>query len=139
MEIEEQQVKEFMMKSGQYCPFRPMIPDKDTRYLRVSLIQEELDELDLALSTHDLVEAADAIADLLYVVLGTAVACGIKIQPIWDEVHRSNMTKFIDGHKNADGKWVKGPSYTPANLGPIIAEQLLKDYELMEQQMPLLD
>lgn len=40
----------------------------------------------------------------------------LPIEEVFDEIHRSNMTKFIDGHRREDGKWIKGPSYTPANL-----------------------
>ena len=71
-----------------------------------------------------LVEAYDAVLDLMVVVIGTGVAMGTDLQPGWDEVHASNLTKFIDGHRRYDGKWVKGPSYRPANLRPIIEAQL---------------
>ena len=124
MKTEQDQVKEFMLKAGQECPEKPMIPGINVHVLRIDLIQEELNELDTALGNEDIIEVADAITDLLVVVLGTAVACGINIQPCWDEVHRSNMTKFIDGHRREDGKWIKGPSYSPANLEPIIKEQM---------------
>lgn len=67
--------------------------------------------------------AADATADLRVVVTGTDAAMGIDGEPIDQEVHRSNMSKFIDGHRRADGKWIKGPSYSPANLAPIIEGQ----------------
>lgn len=123
MRKEQALVKEFMMKAGQCCPGYPYIPDNKTRSLRVDLIEEELAELSHALHGNDIVGTADAIADLLVVVLGTAVACGIDIQPIWDEIYRSNMTKFIDGHMRVDGKWMKGLSYSPANLAPILEAQ----------------
>ena len=129
-----------MVKAGQDCPKLPTAPTHEVATLRIKLIQEELDELYNAIGLgrrfvaqdetehvpFDAVETADAITDLLVVVLGTAVACGIDIQPCWDEVHRSNMTKFIDGYRREDGKWVKGPSYSPANLKPIIKKQLRK-------------
>ena len=123
MRTEQQQVKEFMLKAEQECPDKPKMPCGYTQALRHDLIEEELQELAEAFEQDNLVEVADAITDLLVVVLGTAVACGIDIQPCWDEVHRSNMTKFIDGHKDAGGKWIKGPSYSPANLLPILTEQ----------------
>lgn len=138
MKIEQDQVREFMMKAGQECPEKPTTPSMKVAELRTKLIEEELLELRGAIGLGrrfiaqdeteripcDLVEVSDAITDLLVVVLGTAVACGINIQPCWDEVHRSNMTKFIDGHRREDGKWIKGPSYSPANLEPIIKEQM---------------
>ena len=54
----------------------PHLPDKETQELRLSLIEEELKELEKAFDDADLVEVADAIADLLYVTYGTAVSCG---------------------------------------------------------------
>lgn len=71
----------------------------------------------------DLVQLADGIADLEYVSTGTASACGIKMQPIFDEIHRSNMTKFIDGMVREDGKYEKGPSYSKADIESILHKQ----------------
>lgn len=121
----QDRVELFMRKAGQECPMTPVLPSILIQELRLKLITEEFRELDLAFWHKDLTEVADAIGDLLVVVLGTAVACGIKIEPIFQEIMDSNMTKFIDGHRREDGKWVKGPSYTPANLGPIIDAQKL--------------
>lgn len=121
MKIEQEMVREFMLAAGQAVCNIPTIPSEYDSDLRVALIREELIELDLALTNADLVEVADAIGDLLYVVLGTAVACGIDITPIFHEIHRSNMSKFIDGYKSPSGKWIKGPSYSPANLTQFIS------------------
>ncbi|MFM8540021.1 MAG: MazG nucleotide pyrophosphohydrolase domain-containing protein, partial [Nitrospira sp.] len=96
-----------------------------TRALRVRLIQEEFDELREALAQADPAAVAKELADLLYVVYGTAVSCGIDMQPVFREVHRSNMSK-VGGHKRADGKWVKPPTYSPACVEPILAEQTAK-------------
>lgn len=112
----------------------------DVRKLRVKLIAEELLELCAAFgielsimggkviiyrtSNCNLAEAYDATLDLLVVTIGTANAMGLDIEPGWQEVIRSNNTKFIDGHRREDGKWVKGPSYSPAQLGPIIEAQM---------------
>lgn len=117
----QQDVETFMKLAGQEIPEKPVMPGLKIETLRWDLIEEELKELERAENT---TEAADAIADLLYVVIGTAVAYGINIGPIFDEVHRSNMSKFIDGHRREDGKWIKGPSYSPANLEPLIQEQM---------------
>ena len=100
----------------------PLVPDEATRSLRVRLIQEEFDELQEALSRRDAAAVAKELADLLYVVYGTAVSCGIDMEPVFREVHRSNMSK-IGGHKRADGKWVKPPTYSPARIEPILASQ----------------
>jgi NTP pyrophosphatase (non-canonical NTP hydrolase) len=103
--------------AGQATPSEPTESTDDVRRLRHALIREELEEYWCA---RDIVEIADAIGDMLYVVLGAAVSHGLDIEPIFEEIHRSNMTKFIDGHRAENGKWIKGPSYSPANLGPII-------------------
>lgn len=142
MNKEQKEVMEFMMMAGQEMPIKPTIPLLEVRVLRVKLIAEELMELCSALSIQlkvdtntdscsvialngspDLVLAADACADLKVVTIGTEVALGVDGQPIWDEVHRSNMSKFIDGHRREDGKWIKGPSYSPANIELIIQQQ----------------
>lgn len=100
----------------------PRVPDEATRSLRVRLIQEEFDELQEALGRRDAAAVAKELADLLYVVYGTAVSCGIDMEPVFQEVHRSNMSK-IGGHKRPDGKWVKPPTYSPARIEPILASQ----------------
>jgi predicted HAD superfamily Cof-like phosphohydrolase len=117
-------IQDFMRAAKQDTPDFPTVPSQDVQDLRYSLISEELGELDMAQASEDPVEVADAIADLLVVVLGAAVAWGIDIEPVFEEVHRSNMTKFIDGHKRADGKWIKGPSYSPPEIAPIIQAQM---------------
>lgn len=120
-------VTEFMERAGQAVPNHPTVPDNDLRDLRLRLIREECDELEVAINQKNLVEIADALADILYVTYGAAAAFGIIIDPVFAEVQRSNMTKFIDGYRRADGKWMKGPSYTPANIAPIIEAQMPVD------------
>ena len=100
----------------------PSIPDEATCALRVNLIQEEFNELREALVQRDVEAVAKELADLLYVVYGTAVSCGLDMAPVFREVHRSNMSK-VGGHKRADGKWIKPPGYSPARLQPILAAQ----------------
>ncbi len=101
----------------------PTIPDKATQTLRTKLIQEEFDELQEAMKSDDLPAMAKELADLLYVVYGTAVSLGIDMEPVFKEVHRSNMSK-VGGHKRHDGKWVKPPTYSPASLEAIITAQM---------------
>ena len=105
----------------------PAVPDAATCVLRVSLIQEEFAELREALSQRDIEAVAKELADLLYVVYGTAVSCGIDMAPVFREVHRSNMSK-VGGHKRADGKWIKPSDYSPAHLQPILAAQSSLEY-----------
>jgi predicted HAD superfamily Cof-like phosphohydrolase len=73
----------------------------------------------------NLSQIADGCADLNYVVNGTAVTCGIDLEPIFAEIHRSNMSKLWGGivKKNEFGKVIKSPDYSPANLQPILAAQ----------------
>jgi len=121
----QSKVREWMLLAQQECPERPVLePTKEIQDLRYELIKEELEEFDKAQCEHSRIEITDAIGDLLYVVLGTAVAYGIDIEPIFNGIHRSNMSKFIDGHRREDGKWIKGPSYSPANLQPILDQQV---------------
>ena len=101
----------------------PTVVDERTRGLRVRLIQEEFDELKDALAAENLSSIAKEMADLLYVVYGTAVSYGIDMDPVFREVHRSNMSK-IGGYKREDGKWVKPATYSPACIEPILAEQV---------------
>ena len=100
----------------------PTVVDGRTRELRVKLIQEEFDELKEALAAEDLSSIAKEMADLLYVVYGTAVSYGIEMDPVFREVHRSNMSK-VGGYKREDGKWVKPATYSPACIEPILADQ----------------
>lgn len=118
-------VKDFMNKAGQEVPEKPVIPLIETQILRSKLHAEEaVTELQDAFDEKDPVKVLDSICDSLVVVFGTALACGFtpdQVTAAYHEVMRSNMSKFIDGHRRTDGKWVKGPSYSPANL-----EQFLK-------------
>jgi len=100
----------------------PALVDDGTRALRERLIHEEFEELKEAMAKDDLVGIAKEMADLLYVVFGTAVSYGIDMEPVFREVHRSNMTK-VGGYKREDGKWVKPATYSPAAIEPILAEQ----------------
>lgn len=122
MTDEQRMVSEFHRAFDVLIATGPTAPDEATRLLRIRLIQEEFDELQAALGEQDLAAVAKELADLLYVVYGTAVSCGIDLDPVFREVHRSNMTK-VGGHKRADGKWVKPPGYSPARIEPILAAQ----------------
>jgi predicted HAD superfamily Cof-like phosphohydrolase len=96
----------------------------DVREIRCSLIEEEAAEFREAIEADDIVEVADALADLLYVVYGAAVTFGIPIDDVFAEVHRSNMTKLgADGFPiyREDGKVLKGPSYEPPDVLDVLA------------------
>lgn len=103
-------------------PSRPTIISSGRLALRADLIQEEFAEWLDAHNTGDLVEVADALADLLYVVYGTAHEYGLPIDAIFAEVHRSNMTKFEHGEipKRADGKALKPVGWEPPRIKEIL-------------------
>jgi len=122
MTDEQRMVEEFHRRFQILVGTTPAVPDESTQRLRVRLIQEEFDELKEALSKRDTAAVAKELADLLYVVYGTAVSCGIDMESVFREVHRSNLSK-VGGHKREDGKWVKPSWYSPAHLGPILAAQ----------------
>lgn len=107
-------------------PF-PQVPGVNRKTLRARLVTEEYHEFIDALQRNDLVELADAIADLIYVLQGTALEYGIDMNPVWAEVHRSNMAKLgPDGKpiKDAGGKLLKPEGWTPPDIAAIIAEQI---------------
>ena len=114
---------------------RPDLVDERTRVLRERLIQEEFDELKEAMGKADLPAIAKELADLLYVVYGTAVSYGIDMAPVFREVHRSNMSK-VGGYKREDGKWVKPPTYSPATIAPILDEQQARRERVLESSDP---
>ena len=73
----------------------PQIPSQQRCELRVNLLQEELNELSQAIKDGDIVEVADALADLQYVLSGAVLEFGLgdKFVEIFNEVQRSNMSK----------------------------------------------
>lgn len=88
---------------------------------RLHLIVEEVAELAEALRDGDEAAALDALADLAYVTVGTAVAYGLPLAEAFNEVHTSNMTKSVGGEGRL---WhpVKGLDYRPPDLARILRE-----------------
>lgn len=110
-------------------PGPPAFPPQLRIDLRLKLIEEEFKELRDAIAARDIVEVADALGDLLYVVFGTAIEFGIDMEPVNDEIHVSNMSKLGAGGKPiyaANGKVLKGPNYFPPNIRKVLEEQGLK-------------
>ncbi|MCR1981396.1 hypothetical protein NSA53_03970 [Cellulosimicrobium cellulans] len=94
--------------------------------LRLRLLAEEAGELEDAIETGDLVAIADALADITYVVFGTAVTYGIDLEAVVREVHRANMSKLDDQGRpllRADGKVLKSDRYTPPDVNTVLALQ----------------
>lgn len=121
-------VARFMSEAGQAIPVQPVLAKDAVAYLRIRLIEEELEEFAKAALDADLVGIADALADLLYVVYGAACAYGIDIQPIFNAVHESNMAKFGPGsYKREDGKWIKPPDWQPPNLKQLLVAQGMRE------------
>ncbi len=83
---------------------RPTIPDEKRCQLRVSLIAEELRELEEAIAEKDLVEVADALCDLQYVLSGAVLEFGLadKFNALFEEVQRSNMSKACKTREEAE-------------------------------------
>ena len=130
----------------------PKIPSKQRAGLRISLLAEELKELEEAVNADDLIEVADALCDLQYVLAGAILEFGLgdKFKNLFDEVHRSNMSKAcktveeaeqtikfyfdkdetesyykeIDGlflvFRKGDDKTLKSVNYSPADLPSIL-------------------
>ena len=91
--------------------------------LRISLINEELEELKLAISEKNLTEVADALTDILYVTYGAGHAFGINLDKCFEEVQKSNMSKLGKDGKpiyNEFGKVMKGPGYFKPDLSKFI-------------------
>ena len=81
----------------------PQIPSEDRCQLRISLLQEELDELKQAIEDKDMVEIADALSDIQYVLSGAILEFGLgeKFNDLFDEVQRSNMSKACSSIQEA--------------------------------------
>ena len=120
-----QRVKEFMESFGQEVKSKPEWPDSETMELRIDLIEEELGEFKDAIVDGDgtLVDVADALSDLLYVVYGAGHSFGIDLDDCFAEVHRSNMSKLGEDGKpiyREDGKVLKGPNFSEPDLTSIL-------------------
>tara|TARA_A100001388_G_scaffold251173_1_gene212872 strand:+ start:649 stop:1032 length:384 start_codon:yes stop_codon:yes gene_type:complete len=89
--------------------------------LRFSLMSEENEEYLEAANNDDIIEVADALGDMLYILCGTIIEHGMHeiIEDVFDEIQRSNMSKLgEDGEPiyRADGKVLKGPNYFKPNF-----------------------
>lgn len=98
------QVAEFHRTFKHPVEKEPIIPTKERCALRVSLIREELEELEAAIEDNDLVEIADALCDIQYVLSGAVLEFGLgeKFRELFDEVQRSNMSKSCSSVSEAE-------------------------------------
>jgi predicted HAD superfamily Cof-like phosphohydrolase len=93
--------------------------------LRYELMKEENEEYLEAVQNNDIVEIADALGDMLYILCGTILEHGLqhKIEAVFDEIQRSNMSKLGEDGKpiyREDGKVMKGPNYFKPNFEAIL-------------------
>jgi len=119
-----ERVREFMLIFGQEVKEAPEFPDSKTVDLRVELIREEVDELLQGVyESRDVVEVADALTDILYVVYGMGHSFGIDLDACFEEVHLSNMSKLDeDGLPiyREDGKVQKGQNFFEPDLHNVL-------------------
>jgi predicted HAD superfamily Cof-like phosphohydrolase len=132
----------------------PKIPSPDRCRLRINLLREELKELEEAVADNDLVEVADALADIQYVLSGAVLEFGLgdQFKGLFDEVHRSNMSKTCADlaeaeatlahyakkgqsgrieasgkvflvYRTDDGKVLKNVNYSPADLAAMLPKK----------------
>jgi predicted HAD superfamily Cof-like phosphohydrolase len=112
-----EKVAEFMNAFGQTVETEPTWTS--VSQLRYDLIDEELKELGQAIEERNIVDVADALTDLLYVVYGAGHSFGLDLDKCFEEVHNSNMTKLGPEGKpiyREDGKVMKGPGYRAPDL-----------------------
>ena len=179
----QQDIVTLMRQFDQEVKESPEMPDAKTRLLRARLVFEEALEfvracgctvatgngaavindisvVDDPSGSPDLTEYVDGCVDQLVVTYGALNAAGVKVEPAWDEVQRSNMSKawphcdvcdavlergsgpelvhagdvnahgglwsvLLKVHKREDGKFIKAPTYSPADLKQVIEEQML--------------
>lgn len=119
-------VREFHTSFGQGVSEVPKATlGEAVNLLRYNLMKEENEEYYEAVQNNDLIEIADALGDMLYILCGTIIEHGLqhKIEEVFDEIQRSNMSKLgADGKPvyREDGKVMKGPNYFKPNFEEIL-------------------
>lgn len=121
-------VKEFHTAFGIGHSENPVADLGETKNtLRYHLMKEENEEYLEAVKNNDLVEIADALGDMMYILCGTIIEHGLqdKIEAVFDEIQRSNMSKLGEDGKpiyREDGKVLKGPSYFKPDFSKILGD-----------------
>ena len=119
-----QKVGIFMKTFGQEVKNKAELGDEKLNQLRISLINEELDELKTAIKDNNILEVADALTDILYVTYGAGHAFGINLDKCFEEVQNSNMSKLDAAGEpiyNDVGKVMKGPNYFKPDLSKFVS------------------
>ena len=120
-----EKVGDFMKTFGQEVKVKSELSSEKINDLRISLINEELEELKKAIEEKNITEVADALTDILYVTYGAGHAFGINLDKCFDEVQKSNMSKLGEDGKpiyNENGKVMKGPKYFKPDLSKFIKQ-----------------
>ena len=115
----------FMKTFGQEVKTIPGLSSEKINNLRISLINEELEELKEAIKNQDLKETIDALTDILYVTYGAGHSFGVNLDDCFEEVQSSNMSKLDENGKpiyNEAGKVMKGPKYIKPDLSKFIKQ-----------------
>ena len=115
-------VLKFHKKFNMLISGTPAFPDVKTTKFRIKLIKEELWELLEAHENKDLVEVADAVGDLIYVLIGMTISYGIDMIPVWNEIQQTNMSKE-GGGKRKDGKVLKPEGWKSPDISGILKTQ----------------
>jgi predicted HAD superfamily Cof-like phosphohydrolase len=119
----EAQATQFNETYNKYMSSSPRLPTEPEATLMNNLIQEELTEFNTAVDEGNLIEVADAIADMLYVIAQQALLIGMPVDALLREVHRSNMSKLgEDGQPiyREDGKVLKGPDFSEPDIAGVL-------------------
>ena len=114
---------ERFMRAGEHAVYdQPRSGFDQQAMLYFDLCKEEFFELSAAVKKFDIVETADAAADLIWVIEGLCHTLGIPLQDVWNEVSRSNFSKTVRGKliKRGDGKILKPDTYSPPDIQSIV-------------------
>ena len=110
------------MKAGEQPVRSDLSLEGDQATLYMNLISEEYQETLSAFKSNDMIEVADGLADMVWVIMGMCNSCGIDFDSVWQEVKASNMSKFPKGRaiKNEHGKIMKPDSYFKPDLKKVL-------------------
>lgn len=115
----QRQVVAFHQKFGRPVNMSPSFSNTE---LRAKLIKEEFEETMAAMADKNLVETIDGFCDLIYVILGAAIEFGVDLEPIFNEVHRTNMLKE-GGPTRSDGKILKPEGWQKPKIAELLEAQ----------------
>lgn len=127
----DERVAQFHRKFGHGAPVVPVLPERKTMNFRIKLIREECEELCEAIEARDLGRIAQEAVDVVYVVLGTLIVCGLRIKPFFNAVHEANMMKEPNPE---GGKPLKPEGWTKPDCDALITG---KRYDREPNEWPM--